>query len=312
MKKKRLSFVMYAVCIILFVSGISIGSIGRGICRIDNQNYTEIQSEMTLPDVISTVWMDEDLKQIYVCYDDADSVNVYTFEGEFLWCVSTPYIRNTYFELQEGKLIIYGEDAYIYNSKKGEFIGKEKAEDLQLGYEWENDQTANISAGELYFDSYQVYMADSDGEMITIVSRPWWHWLFNFGVCWFVSFVGAVGIGINIFIGKKREHDEVKERVVFKTQKAKIIAKYMKITSVVQTIFAVLDIVIACFGTFIGIGIIPIALHFIVSGWFIHNMIYSAASDEAEEKVLRYLHTVEWATMIIAFFSVIIAVGLAG
>ena len=50
-----------------------------------------------------------------MCYNDANCVNVYTETGEFLWCVSTPYLRNSYFILQDDKLIICDGDAYIYN-----------------------------------------------------------------------------------------------------------------------------------------------------------------------------------------------------
>lgn len=205
--------IFYVLFIILFMGGIALGLFGRAICSHDNQNYAELQPESFIPDVIETVLHDKELKQIYVCYNDANYVNVYSESGEFLWAVATPYLRNSYFELQDNKLIIYDNNAYIYNSKNGEFLGIENEENLDLNYDWEKEQTDEFKDGEFYFDSYQVYRADSNGTLNIIVSRPWWHWIFNFAVSWLISFVGALGIGITVFIEKKRSYNSVKKRV---------------------------------------------------------------------------------------------------
>ena len=58
----------------------------------------------------------------------------YTEDGDFLWCVATPYMRNSCFELQDDKLIIYDGDVYIYHSKDGSFLGIENEENLDLDY----------------------------------------------------------------------------------------------------------------------------------------------------------------------------------
>ncbi len=298
--------------IILFIGGIVLGLFGRAYCTRDNQNYAELQPESFIPDVIETVLQDEKLKQIYVCYNDANYVNVYSESGEFLWAVATPYIRYSYFELQEDKLIIYGDDAYIYNSANGEFLGIEKVENLDLEYNWEDEQTDEFIDGEIYFDSYQVYKADPNGTLYTIVSRPWWHWIFNFGVCWCISFVGALGIGITIFVEKKRSYDGVKKKVKFKNRKAKIIINYFRVTSIVQLVYAGLDVVFGFFGGILCIGIIPVAIHFIASNWILRNMLDYISISQDERTVADYWGTLEIVTLIIAVASVLIAAGIAG
>lgn len=198
--------ILSIVFILIFFAGITIGMIGWVICTRDNENYQELQPELYAPDEIATVLQDEDLHQIYVCYNDASYVNVYSEDGQFLWAVSTPYLRNVYFELSNNQLIIYNSsDAYIYNSSNGAFVEKKNSEDIELNYDWENEYTDEFQADAFYFDTYQVYTAQEDGTLTTVVARPWWYWIFHFGVCWCVSFCGAVGIGVLIFLEKRKE-----------------------------------------------------------------------------------------------------------
>ena len=121
--------ILFFVFLLMFFTGIAVGFIGRTICRRDNASYQELQSELFAPDEIDTVLHDADLHQIYVCYNDASYVNVYSEDGTFLWAVSTPYFKNAYFELSDTQLIVYDSaDAYIYNSLNGAFIEKKKSE----------------------------------------------------------------------------------------------------------------------------------------------------------------------------------------
>ena len=134
---RRFTKILYSVSIVVFIGSVVLGLFGRAFCTRSNENYKEIQPESFVPDTIETVLQDEDLKQLYVCYNDANCVNTYTEDGEFLWCVATPYMRNSYFELQDDKLIIYDGDAYIYDSQNGSFLGIENEENLNLNYDWE-------------------------------------------------------------------------------------------------------------------------------------------------------------------------------
>lgn len=168
---KRTSIV-FTIFVILFMGSIVFGHLGRTYCTRSNENYEALQPESFVPDVIETVLHSEKLKQIYVCYNDANCVNVYSESGQFLWAVATPYLRNSYFTLQNDNLIIYQGDAYIYSAVDGTFRGLEDEESLNLDHDQEIEQTGDFQSGEFYFDSYQVYTADTEGNLQVIVSRP--------------------------------------------------------------------------------------------------------------------------------------------
>lgn len=295
---------------VLFMAGIAWGLIGRAICYRDTQNYQDLQPELFAPDVIETVLYDEKSGQIYVCYNDSNYVNVYTESGEFLWAVATPYIRNSYFELQDDTLIIYGDTAYLYDSRDGSFLVRRNADELSLSYDWEPESTDAFAAGEIYFDPYQVYQAQSDGSLRTIVSRPWWHWCFNFGVCWCIAFAGGIGYGILLFVGKIKEYASVKAHLKFKSKKAKTVFRYFRTSAVIHLLYAVLDIVFGFFGGFLCIGIIPLALHFVISSAVLWRRIDHLSISKEERKALAYWGEVGVWTFVIAFFSVIAAVAI--
>ena len=310
MKKKN--FVLFVIFVGLFLVGIAVGLFGRFLCVRDTKNYSDLQDELFAPDEIATVLQDEGLKQIYVCYNDSSYVNVYTESGKFLWAVSTPYLRNAYFELQDGRLIVYGnDDAYIYDSADGKFIECVKSDDLALEYDWESKVPDGIQEGAIYFDTYQVYKAGAGGTLETIVARPWWYWCFNFAVCWCIGFIGAIGIGIIIFFEKKKDYELVKDKVTLKTKKLKVICNYFRITSAVHIVYAILDIIFGFFGGILCIGIAPLAIHFIVSNIILWNMLDHISASQSEMKVIDFWKTVEIASFVIAFFSVIIAVFIA-
>ena len=312
--------ILFFVFLLMFFTGIAVGFIGRTICRRDNASYQELQSELFTPDEIDTVLHDADLHQIYVCYNDASYVNVYSEDGTFLWAVSTPYFKNAYFELSDTQLIVYDSaDAYIYNSLNGAFIEKKKSEDLELNYDWEDEYTDEFQGGEFYFDTYQVYKAQEDGSLTPVLARPWWYWVFNFGVCWCLSFSGAVGIGILIFLEKRNEYRKTqdatrypKQTTAIENRKARFILKYFRITSIIHVIYAILDIV---FGLLLNgilcIGILPLAIHFIISTIVIWNMLDHIRLTEDEQTMLDYWKVCEIGTFIIAFLSVIVAAMLA-
>lgn len=206
---------------VLFVFGVVLGGFGREFCTRSNKNYAEPRSESFVPDVIETVLHDEELQQIYVCYNDANCVNVYSDSGEFLWAVATPYIRNSYFVLQDGKLIVFGIDNfYVYDSADGAFIGREEAVGSDFAYDYENVAVSTTKDGKFCFDAYRVYKINSDGTKTAVVSRPWWHWIFHFAICMCIIFVGALGVGITVFAEKAQSYNAVK-KPKWKTTKQK-------------------------------------------------------------------------------------------
>lgn len=297
---------------VLFMASIAWGLIGGAIRSRDTQNYQDLQPELFAPDVIDTVLYDEESEQIYVCYNDANYVNVYTVSGEFLWAVATPYIRNSYFELQDDMLIIYGDGAYLYDLRDGSFLAYKNEEELSLPYNWETESADTFIEGDLYFDTYQVYQGQADGSLRTIVARPWWYWCFNFGVCWCIGFSGGIGYCVLCFVGRRKEYTAIKAHLKFKKPQAKTIFRYFQITAAVHLLYAVLDIICGFFGGFLCIGIIPLALHFIISSIILQNRIERLSVSKEERKALMYWHEVGLWTFLIAFFSVIVAVAIAG
>ena len=237
---------------------------------------------------------------------------MYTEEGKFLWCVATPYMRNSYFELQDDKLIICDGDAYIYDSQNGSFLGLENEEKLDLTYEWENEYDDQFTEGNFYFDSFQVYKASADGTLDVIVSRPRWHHIFYYPLCLGIAFLGAIGIGVSIFLEKKKDYNAVKKTVVFENRKARIIKDYFKITTIIHSTYFALNIICAFFTDWLIIGIIPLALHMIISSIILWNMKDRLSCKSEEMQVIDFWGTTEIGSFVIAFISVIIASSIAG
>lgn len=300
----------------LFDFGILLVLIGRVACSRSNPNYTELQPESFVPDMIETVLYDEELGQLYVCYNDANCVNVYSESGEFLWAVATPYLRNSEFELLDDKLVIYDWDAYLYDAATGEFIGLEKEENLLLEHNWEEQPEEEPVPGDFCYNAYEVVRVNEDGSLHAIVSRPFWHLVFNPAVGFCIALSGAFGLGVVVFLHNKQGFDDVrkkngKKKFRFTSRKAEIFSRYLKVTSIVQAVYAVLDVIFGFFGGFLCIGILPIALHFIVSCIVIWNQTERMSLNRDEEAVLNYRKTAELATFLAAFFSVIVATMIA-
>jgi hypothetical protein len=299
----------------LFVLAIVIFLAGRLLCVRDNADYTAKQPEFFGPEEILTALYDAELGQIYVCYNDASYVNVYSEEGEFLWAVSTPYLRNAYFELSENRLIVYNSyDAYVYNSENGAFIEKINSEDYELDYGWENEHTDDFENGKFYFDTYGVYKAE-DGALRAIVSRPFWHWIFNPGVCFSITLCSAFGLGILLFIEQSAEYRKIKpskQSANVSNRKAKFLLKYFKASSAVHIIYAALNVILAIFEIYVLCPVIMLlGIHFIVSNIVLVNVAGHAKLTGNEKKIFDYWAICGLASFIIAFFSVFASVIIA-
>ncbi len=309
---QRFTKVLLSLSIAVFMCSIALGVFGRAFCTRSNDDYQSIQPESFVPDTIETVLHDEDLKQIYVCYNDANCVNAYTEDGKFLWCVATPYMRNSCFELRDDKLIICDGDAYIYDSQNGSFLGMENEENLDLDYNQEKEYEDQFTAGSFYFDSFQVYRASADGTLDVIISRPWWHHMFDYALCIGIAFLGATGIGVSIFLEKKKDYHAVKKTVVFEKGKAKIIKEYFKVTTIVHAVYAILNIICASFTDWLIIGIIPLVLHMIISSIILWNMKDRLSCKSEEMQVIDFWGVAEIGSLVIAFLSAVIASAMAG
>ena len=309
--KKLLRIVFTAV----FVINIVIFLIGRFLCVRDTANYTSLQPEFFAPEEICTVLYDADCEQLYVCYNDASYVNVYSEEGDFLWAVSTPYLRNAYFELSKNRLIVYNSyDAYVYDSESGAFIEKTNSENLELEYDWENEYTDDFENGEFYFDTYRVYKSE-EGTLRTIVSRPLWYWIFSSDVCFFISFCSAAGLGILLFLEQSKKYRKIKEQqksALQKNRTAISVLKYFQITSTLHIIYAALNVILAICEIYVLIpAIIILVIHLFISNIVIANITIRAKFAENDKKITDYWAICALASFIIAFFSVVAAILIA-
>lgn len=309
---KKLNQILTILFACMFMGGIAIGLIGRGICYQDNDAYDQPQEELALPDPIERVLRDSEQKMLYVCYMDSNHVDAYTESGQFLWGVETKYIRNPYFELQDEKLIIYGGGtAYVYNSKDGTFVTTANEDDLQLEYLWQNTTDEIYRAGEFYFSSYEVCRADENGNLRPVISRPWWHRIFSPLLCLPVAFGGAAGWGLLYYLELWKDYKNVRKTVKLRTKRVRRLVTYLKVMTIVQAVLAILAIPLAVFELYVGIGMIPLTVHFIISGIVIENLADNADATTDEHKVLSYRKATALATFLLAFVSMVISFGMA-
>ena len=286
------------ISVILFIASIVWGGASAIICNRSNDNYKELQEEFISPDIIDTVMYDEELKQIYVCYDYSAYVNVYNELGGFLWCVGIDTSRGLSCAIDDDKLIISSQGyGYIYDAKNGTFLAETNDEDLLYKYDEKSEEI--LVKNKISFDSTQVYKEDLNGILETIVSRPKWYKIFDvklFGVC---AIFGAIGIGLGYLMIMYYGYLESKDKAEFRNKKAKIIKNYFKATSILQIVSAIL---IAVFQGIFALLLIVIVPHFIISNIVLYNIMDKLPVSDEEEIVLHF-----WKTVNIITFALPIA-----
>ena len=294
-KWKETSF-FEKVFYLIFAGAILVALLTRVVCIRDTKHYDQLQPELRFPDVIADVLYDEELGQIYVCYNDASYVNVYSEDGDFLWAVSAPYMRNVDFALMDGRLLMNG---YIYDAADGTFLGLLQ-EELELWF-------PEGQYGEFTFDAYQVYRGEE-----TVVDRPGWYWLTNFVVCWCIAMGSGLVYGGVIFAAMAVGWWKTRKKVQIEKRKARGVLGYWKFKCALQGLWAVANVIAACYGRDISIGTIAVVVHFIVSGWVLTNLFEKLDTDEDQDRVLAFWYVCDWATVIVAFASVLVAQAVLG
>ena len=278
----------------LFAGAVMVALLTRVVCIRDTKNYDQLQPELRFPDVIADVLYDEDLGQVYVCYNDASYVNVYTEDGEFLWAVSTPYMRNVDFALLDGRLLV---NSFVYDAADGTFLERV-------------DEAIEIPHQELEafsFDAYQVYRGSE-----TVVSRPGWYWLTHFVVCWCIAMGSGLIYGGTFFVAMFVQWCKTRKQARIEKGKGRGVLGYWKFKCALQGIWSVANVIAACYGRDITIGTIAVVVHFIVSGWVLTNLFEKLDTDEEQDRVLAFWYVCDWATIIIAFASVLVAQAVLG
>ena len=299
---------------ILFAGGVALALLGRILCTRSWKDYALHRPESCIPDVIETVLWDEDLDRLCVCYNDANLVNVYTSEGTFLWSVGTPWMRNSEFELLDGTLVIFQDEAYRYDARDGAFLGKTRAEELPLTHAaLERKLRGDDRVGPYTFDANQVYRTAPDGTRTTVVARPRWHALYH-GTLWLgIAFFGAAGLGLCLLLEKRRLARAAREgerALTFESREARFLRNYYRAVTLVQGAFALANLPAACFVDWFQLGLIPLALHFIVSGWVLSDRVNRLVCRRAERAAVELWQARSWATLILAALSMLAAIGL--
>ena len=306
--KKVTSFI-YILCVCVFISGIIVGLFGRLICVRNNENYEVLQKEFIGPDVIAKVFQHNISKQIYVCYNDASYVNVYNSDGDFIWAVSTPYLRNCDFILTNDTLIISGTESYVYNCHNGEFIRKTNKDDLNMEDSKYDDNT-ELMPGDLVYDAYNVYKYIGGDEYEAIIRRPLWHWIFCYPFDLLISFCAAFIGGFMFLIEKIRKYNkEIKHQTVT-NKKVKFIINYYKIFSSIQILYSIVGLLLGFKYKEIIVGLIPLSFHFIISNIILYNIQDSINNNHdvliEEKDKMSFWKYINVVTMVIAFITSVI------
>ena len=242
-----------------FVLGCVVGLLGRQLSHGDTRDFRELHPELAAPDVIDTVLYDPELGQLYVCYDDANQVDVYTENGSFLWAVATPYIRNTDFLLRDGNLILYGNgDAYIYRAGDGTFVENRNTDGMALP-----PAQADQCPESLAFSAYRVWRILEDGGKQLLVSRPWWHRIFDFMLSWCISMACAAGMGVLSLMEKAKAWKGIQSELQFSANRSRRLHNYYRCGAVVLLSMIVLEFLLAVW------GVCPIFILFPVTGCFV-------------------------------------------
>ena len=301
---------------VLFFCAIVLAMLGRALCTRSWKDYAQIRPECRIPDTIETVLYDEALDRLCVCYNDANRVNVYDGAGTFLWSVGTPYLRNSEFELLNGELVIFDGDAYRYDAVDGGFLGLAKEAELPLQHTtWSSQKSRRV--GPYAYDSFEVYRVLPEGGRETVVARPWWHCLFLFPLWWAVAMLAGLGQGVLFLLEKLRDRRIAAQQagnagrlVVFQSREALFLRNYFRVQALVQAGAAALLPVGIHFAPAFTIGLFPLAIHFIGSGWVLDNRRNQLVCERAERAEMDLWHTLSWASMIAAFLAVVISVTL--
>lgn len=307
MKKRK---VLYGIFAGLFLLGVFFYVLGRIICFNQVGDYKEIHGEYTMPSSISCVFVDDERQQIFVCYDDdVCCVNAYTFEGEFLWRIQAPLLKGAVFGLDDSEILVGDRtNVYVYSVEDGRYLTEGNIQDL--GYEQEkvDEEDVRESLGEFSYSTYNVYKVNEYGETITIVSRPWWHWMFNIDVILLIVFTGVVGM-LSVFTSNKRRIylKIIEKKKELDCERAEYIRAYYDNTAKGQVIYTVLSIALGVLGIgWMVVGIVPLTIHLLVATVILNARRDKIRVTQRDKEILEYCQWKTVVTYLVAFASMII------
>ena len=255
---------------------------------------------------------------IYVCYTEGSAVNVYDSEsGEFLWAVSVPYLRHTYFDLDADRLFIYGaNEAYLYDRKTGAFLEKGESDAYGLPFDSEKDTSVEREPvpGRVYYDAYNVFKVNPDGSRTMIVSTPRWAWLFNVFIWWLVGFSAGLCKGALMLLDKVRQGVKAKKAAqgdfsgVFElTDKAAVFTVYFyRVESVVNILLGVSFVLLTASVPKVTLLLVPAAIVFILTQIILVNLLDRRILTDYERKTVSMWRAVNCGTFIAALLTLVV------
>ena len=296
-----------------FMGAIALGLLGRALCTRSWKDYDRLRPECRIPDTIETVLYDESLDRLYVCYNDANRVNVYDGAGTFLWSVGTPWMRNSEFELLDRELVIFDGDAYRYDAVDGSFLGLAQEAELPVRHtSWTSQETRRV--GPYAVDSFRVWREGAGGERVLLVDRPWWYVFFLSAHWIFLALLAALGIGLSLLLERRRTFRAAREEAPsgeLPDPEARFLRNYYRATALVELAYALLCPLVVRSAVWILPGVLPLVLHFIISGWVLDNKKDRLVCPKAERAAVELWHGRRTAALLLDVLAVLIGTGIA-
>ncbi|MCI6770521.1 MAG: hypothetical protein MR567_00960 [Oscillospiraceae bacterium] len=321
---EKITKVLDIIFSVLFVLCIGMALVSSFLYTDNNADYTVLQPELRTPEPIECVLDNRKSDLIYVCYTEGSAVNVYDSEsGNFLWAVSVPYLRHTYFDLAADRLVIYGaNEAYFYDCKTGAFL--EKGESDAYGLSFELGENTAVQGepvpGEIYYDLNDVYKVNPDGSRTMIVCAPWWVDFFNVFIWWMVGFSAGLGKGALMLFDKVRQGVRAKKAAQGDfsgeyelTDKTAIFTvRFYQAESVVHILLAVIIAIFTGSAPKVTLLAFPVAIVFILSQIVLVNLLDRRTLSTYEKKTVSMWKAINWSTLIVAFLTLVVIMTLNG
>ena len=321
---EKIKKVLTVVFTAMFFLGIGMAFFSSFLYTDNNTDYKKIQPELRTPEPIECVLGDRKSSLIYVCYTEGSAVNVYDSESsEFLWAVSVPYLRHTYFDLDADRLFIYGaNEAYLYDRKTGAFLEKGESDAYGLSFDSEKDTSVEREPvpGRVYYDAYDVFKVNPDGSRSMIVCAPWWADFFNVFIWWLVGFSAGLCKGALMLLDKVRQGVKAKKAAqgdfsgVFElTDKAAVFTVYFyRVESVVNILLGVSFVLLTASVPKVTLLLVPAAIVFILTQIILVNLLDRRILTDYEKKTVSMWRAVNCGTFIAAFLTLVVIMTFNG
>ena len=320
---EKIKKVLTVVFTAMFFLGIGMAFFSSFLYTDNNTDYKKIQPELRTPEPIECVLGDRKSSLIYVCYTEGSAVNVYDSESsEFLWAVSVPYLRHTYFDLDADRLFIYGaNEAYLYDRKTGAFLEKGESDAYGLSFDLEDTTIQGEPVpGEVYYDAHDVFKVNPDGSRSMIVCAPWWADFFNVFIWWLVGFSAGLCKGALMLLDKVRQGVKAKKAAqgdfsgVFElTDKAAVFTVYFyRVESVVNILLGVSFVLLTASVPKVTLLLVPAAIGFILTQIILVNLLDRRILTDYEKKTVSMWRAVNCGTFIAAFLTLVVIMTFNG